>query len=92
MIIKLQILASDIREGTYMNPEDCPITRALRRAGVLNVMDGGIYLRNSLYKQIHSNNADKLQERVGKMYGWTKGRRADVEEPQDFEFDLHLEL
>lgn len=42
MKVKLKILASDILEDKYMNSNDCPITRALRKAGLNDYKDAGL--------------------------------------------------
>jgi hypothetical protein len=42
--IKLKFLAEDFFEGCYMHSADCPITRALARAGYPHMKDIGAHI------------------------------------------------
>ena len=44
--VMLNILASDIKEGLYLNPEHCPITKALARAEYPQLRNHGMGIKN----------------------------------------------
>lgn len=93
--IQITILAEDIRTSSYTNPDDCAMTRAIKRAG-LDAFEGGGYIELGLdYIKTPKN----LAERVKGMYKslepekWI-GRPTDslipIIEPADFTFDLEV--
>lgn len=87
-VVKLKILASDIKDGNYIRSSFCPITLALGRAG-LEMKSGASYLYSmSVLDRIRSSNHQELDSKVCKMYENYKFRGV---EPEDFEFDLILD-
>lgn len=69
--ITLEIKAEDIMSSSYMNCEDCAITRALHRAGYTNCKDTGLYIEDENYNNIiggGNKTYDVLVERVMGMY------------------------
>ena len=92
--IEIQILAEDIRTSNYVNPEDCAMTRALRRAGIKACEVGGSIQPdngvNCFGRRITT--PDGLKEPVKQMYafiepGWGKIEKV---EPEDFTFSLEV--
>lgn len=71
MEIKLQILAKDIKNNGYIYHGDCPITRALKRAG-FDYSDGGtsIYDNQTNQNIVTNENStyNELANKVVRMY------------------------
>lgn len=95
-IIKLQILASDIKETNYADNEDCPIARALKRAGAIIVDVIPSHASFTFDNIRHSAEIRLLNDKVIRMYHfvydniqggnlWETGQK---EEPVDFEWEL----
>jgi hypothetical protein len=92
-IIKLLILAQDIRESDYCSPDDCAMTRALRRAGLKAWECGGTISRRELMGFIDTPN--ELRAKVKGMYVSVGQLDSELEhvspiEPADFEFELEV--
>ncbi len=99
--IILNILAQDILEARYLDSEDCPITRALSRAGFPEYEDAGEILDENgvAIATIENNNSYvELVKKLFGMYHTKDGRpyklRGYLSEPtpiEDFEHTLILE-
>lgn len=93
--IKLQILAQDIRDSNIMHSGDCPITRALRRAGMGEYRHTGCAIRSnddpydsqSEFCSFKNSNVQDLWHAV-----WIAHARYEIyqQAPQDFEFTLKI--
>ena len=71
MEIKLTILAKDVLENDYLNSNNCPITRALQRAGFKGWEDCGTEIQDENDKSVITDeNATYrvLQQTVMGMY------------------------
>lgn len=80
MKITLTILKEDIEAGNYMNPEECPITKALARAGYPHLKDRGLSIRNEAWKKVTTyRNRDykALSDRVCSMHIRERNRKAN---------------
>lgn len=79
--IELQILASDIRETSFINSTDCAITRALKRVG-LPYEDAGISIQfEGTCEDVNINQDEhsKLSEKVRELYR-RKGTKKPIED------------
>lgn len=88
-MIKLQILAEDIKNSRYTRSEDCAITRAITRGGLKGYRHTGMEIRSNhssyqkqtdLYSDSNSN-LKELADRVWRMY-------RGIDKVEDFEFTL----
>lgn len=69
--VELHILRQDILDNDYINPEYCPITRALARAGYPNLSDHGTHIEDNKRRIIcgdRSNDYCELSTTVASMY------------------------
>lgn len=99
---KLKILAEDIMNYGYYNSSNCPITRALQRAGFENYEDHGVHIKDTDGTLIISSEEDKdlydenyknLVNRVISMYAYKHNEKPIdyvPEEPKDFEVELPI--
>ena len=70
--ITLTILKEDILLDNYMDSGECPITKALRRAGHPNLYDRGyITGQDNNYEEVHiiDNNNESYNDLLKKLYG-----------------------
>ena len=91
--VTLNILKEDLESCDYRNPLDCPITRALHRAGHLNLRDVGVFIKNSEDKSVIDYSDPfycELVMKVMRMMGHTDSNRHL--EPEDFTVTLMLDL
>lgn len=90
--IKLIILASDMKEANYGDPNDCPITRALKRAGFHGWRDTGYGIDNIFHEEVvkgphYIEMADKVlgmmsYEKPGSLF------HSSTEPATDFDWEL----
>ncbi|HMT03843.1 MAG TPA: hypothetical protein PKD00_11200, partial [Burkholderiales bacterium] len=90
-ITTLHILADDIWNNGYLNSEECPITRALRRAGKEGYKDQGTAIVNNDNKIVitdYDEQYELLQIKVQSMYAFksqdTYAFQLKPIEPADF--------
>lgn len=67
--IKLKILAEDIRELNYGNPNKCPITKALARAGYPHLRDEGMNIVENFNDTVYRYSQRDLDTLQTKMFG-----------------------
>lgn len=69
--ITITILAEDILLNNYMNCDECPITKALHRAGYSELKDTGSIEGelDGVYICIASTNNDSYREMLTKLFG-----------------------
>lgn len=74
----LTILAEDIRQGNYMDSSNCPITKALHRAGYPDLRDSGIEIINNYDDAVcNRRTCPEYQALIDKVIGMTKKVRQD---------------
>jgi hypothetical protein len=92
----LQILAEDILNSRYSEPDYCAITCAFRRTN-LNMREGGGAILDKNYRFIMRTPKDLL-DKVKAMYkfvdasGWDQNQDAELVpiEPINFEYELEI--
>ena len=100
-IVKLKILAKDIKTTNYVHSNGCAITKALQLAGYLTLRDCGSHITSG--NKIVANDEDnepyrKMSDKVIKMYKYctenfdVTNRYGDPIEPQDFTVELELDI
>ena len=100
-MLELHILAEDILEVSYFDGKDCPITRALARAGHPELHDSGNEIVNDETSKKIIDRRDPTYEtlvnRVISMYIGAGILQLDCarrvpEEPKDFTHILNIEI
>lgn len=97
-IVRIKILAEDIRTSDYTKTSDCAMTRAFKRANLDMRECGGQILKGSesfSSFEFIMNTPSELNNKVIAMYKYVAPYKnyentIDPMEPQDFEFDLNL--
>jgi hypothetical protein len=97
-IIKVKILAEDIRNSRYHDQSNCAITKAIRRAtNNNNIQDCGHYIKTNNQEIKICKTPDIVSGRVMSMYNSIKklyrgeiSNAIGIEEPKDFEFELEI--
>ena len=99
---KIKILASDILETSYLNCDECAITRALHRAGFYDLQDIGVGISKKHERNfiLDRKNLEylNLSQRILSMYSYKdnedyinlESKVVEREEPKDFEVELPL--
>src|SRR6476659_7973126 len=97
--LKLKILAEDIKLDNYTNAEECPITKALARAGRPDLIECvGIYQKGECLLDKHLVKVDDYLDLRAKLFGMYHFLNpecffGEVVEPipvEDFEYDLTI--
>lgn len=98
-LLKIKILAEDIKLNNYCNAEECPITRALARAGRPDLMECvGIYKKSEALLDKRLVDTDQYQDLRAKLFGMYYSLKPESTYPmdvdpipvEDFEYDLML--
>jgi hypothetical protein len=98
MKTKLTILKEDILKDNYLRSSQCPITKALRRAGFPRLKEGGseIVVDDQWLNRFVAKTPQELQDKLFAMYIGMGLERFDEDgrisplEPADFEFEMEL--
>lgn len=97
MLVKLQILATDINNSNYFDGEDCPITRAFNRAGLEGYQDCGVDVKTPSGDYIRPAGHQALVDRLTPMLCYNSAKKGKVlaedailVEPHDFEVELEI--
>lgn len=79
--IKLKFIATDFTETSYINADDCAITRALRRAGY-DMKDTGCTLASTTkdfaVSHHHIENIKPMLRKVERMYSYLRVAFVDI--------------
>lgn len=97
MLVKLQILASDIKENNYFNDKVCPITKALERAGLKGYTDSGMAIYTAKGETVRPKGYETLVDTLVPMVhtvmrdnGKILHHSVRFAEPTDFEVELEF--
>ena len=97
--LKLKILAEDIKMNNYWNANECPITKALHRAGRTDLIECvGVYKKGEPLFGDPLVTTDGYEDLRAKLFGMLKSINPNVtyaiDSPpipiEDFEYDLML--
>lgn len=90
--IKLTILASDMKETDYLDNKDCPITRALYRAGYKGWRDTGTTIMNEKgERKIVDKSYHDMTNKIVRMMGYKEKKNSFIKQggsATDFDWEL----
>jgi hypothetical protein len=101
-LITLEIKAADFKPDGYTDSVDCPITKALQRAGLEGYADHGMDISDSSGKIVTNTGKEDYRLLVVKVVGmfstldgesyWVSGEPVSVIPVEDFTHVLELDL